>query len=230
MLTLTTRVQHLEKRDCFPGSMVSVIRWVDPSNPVKNGSPKPGREPSNSKGKGEGDPFKNKERELVRMKWGFIPSPALKKRGVRLIFNLRADRLQETFPRLLVSQRCVVPVSGFYEWKKVSHGRGKKQGYLIRPEGRPLFSLAGVWMCSAERTTDAELEFSLITTGPNDQVAAIHNRMPVILAGEDANLWLDSGGEPGVFDELVKPYPHEMSIQALDDKKTTSQLPLFEGI
>ena len=89
--------------------------------------------------------------------------------------NLRAETVLAKFRS---SGRCLVPASGFYEWK--AEGR-RKQPYYFRPQKEPLFALAALW----ERDS-----FSLITTEPNAVVRTIHDRMPLIVPREAYGAWL----------------------------------------
>ena len=93
--------------------------------------------------------------------------------------NLRAETVLAKFR---ASGRCLVPASGFYEWK--NEGR-RKQPFYFYPKDQPLLAFGAVW----ERDS-----FSLITTEPNAVVAKVHDRMPLILAKENYGAWL-SGDE-----------------------------------
>ncbi len=106
------------------------------------------------------------------------------------------------------ARRCVIPMSWFYEWdKRVS----PSQPWRVLPVGEPLLALAGLW----DRTTSpggAPLEsFTLVTTGPNAQLAEIgHDRAPVLLRREDVSTWLD--GPPERAERLVQP-PREDAVR-----------------
>lgn len=154
---------------------------------------------------------------IQAMRWGLVPSWAKDVNvGYRMI-NARGESLMErpAFRGLLKANRCLVPASGFYEWKTTANG---KQPYYISVKGEPLVSLAGLY---AERP-DAEgvplRTFTIITTEPNRLVAEVHNRMPVILAREDEAAWL--GEEPAGTGEvlrLLQPYPaRAMEMYAVD--------------
>jgi putative SOS response-associated peptidase YedK len=95
--------------------------------------------------------------------------------------------------------RCLVPASGFYEWKAVA---GRKQPYYVLPRENPLFGLAGIVLL-----WKGERSISLITTGANDLMQEIHDRMPVILAPEDYAAWLDPANRDA--SGLLRPYPAE---------------------
>jgi putative SOS response-associated peptidase YedK len=141
------------------------------------------------------------ERELVAMKWGLVPFWA-KDAGIgSKMINARAEGIEAkpAFRAAFKSRRCVVPVSGFYEWKKPGEasarargGKPAKQPYYIFPAEGKILALAGLW----ERWDkgDGPLEtFTIITTTPNALMAELHDRMPVVLDGGGARAWLDPG-------------------------------------
>ena len=119
--------------------------------------------------------------------------------------NLRAETVQTKFR---TSGRCLVPASGFYEWK--SEGR-RKQPYYFRSASEPLLALAGVW----ERDT-----CSLITTEPNAVVGKVHDRMPLIVPRERYAAWL--GGNTDLLEDppevRLTGHPVSMAVnQAAND-------------
>jgi len=135
-----------------------------------------------------GDPGR---RECVLLRWGLVPSwakdPSI---GSRMI-NARAETVAEkpAFRGPWKSRRCLVPSNGFYEWQRRN---GRKQPWYVRMRNGKPFAIAGLW----ERREDSGGEpletCALITTGANDLLAPIHDRMPVILAPADFDRWLSS--------------------------------------
>ena len=121
------------------------------------------------------------------MRWGLVPfwakDPSI---GSKLI-NARAETLAEkpAFRHALKSRRCIVPISGFYEWQR--QGRSKQPYFVTSVDEKPLM-LAGLW----EQWNDF-LTFTVITVPANAEISAIHDRMPAILPGEDALAWLKAG-------------------------------------
>lgn len=101
--------------------------------------------------------------------------------------NLRAETVLAKFRS---SGRCLVPASGFYEWKV--DGRRKQPFYFVS-KAEPLLAFAALW----ERDT-----FSLITTEPNAVVGKVHDRMPLLLTREDYSAWLN--GDDAALKEPVK--------------------------
>lgn len=136
------------------------------------------------------------QRELSVMRWGFTPRRAGP--GSPRPINARSETAASSpmFRSAFRNRRCVVPVSGFYEWRRTPSG---KTPWYIRPKGDEIFRLAGLWEAPAE-DADAPPTFAILTTGPNAIVAPIHDRMPVILRPEDVGPWLDgSDAGPGLL-------------------------------
>lgn len=150
------------------------------------------------------------QREMTVMRWGLIPSwaddPAI---GNRLI-NARSETAAEkpSFRAALKQRRCLVPVDGFYEWHATAKGK-TRQPHLIRLKNGQPFALAGLW----EQWTapDGELveSFTILTTDANDVLRPIHDRMPVIVAPEDYDRWLDAATEPEDVQALLRQFPAE---------------------
>ncbi|MPZ14000.1 MAG: hypothetical protein GEU73_06185 [Chloroflexi bacterium] len=125
--------------------------------------------------------------------WGLIPVWAKDRSVGSRMFNARAETLLErsSFRTLVRSRRCIVPVSGFYEWRQ-SAGRGKEPLYIHRADGQPMV-LAGLWTMWHDPNNDYELHsHTVVTCAPNAFMAEIHNRMPVVLPDAEAwEQWLD---------------------------------------
>lgn len=143
--------------------------------------------------------------------WGLIPSwakdPSI---GSRMI-NARAETLGEkpSFRGPLKYKRCLILADGFYEWKAVE-GAKSKTPYFIHLASGAAFAFAGLW--DEWRAPDGSQVRSatIITTEPNRLMAALHNRMPVILPPEACAAWLDPS--PRLAADvlpLLKPYPAE---------------------
>jgi len=136
-----------------------------------------------------------KRNEAAMVRWGLVPrwakDPAM---GARMN-NARAETVAEkpSFREAYRRRRCLIPANGFYEWKLEN---GLKQPYYIHPAGAELFAFAGLW----EQWKDLQT-CAIITTEANEEMAAIHDRMPVILDSKDYAGWL--AGEEG----LLRPCP-----------------------
>ena len=154
-------------------------------------------------------------RRLGTLSWGLVPNWATAADAGRRLINLRAERLsgRPGFRRALQRRRCVVPADGFYEWRAGGEGRAK-QPYVVRArDGRPL-ALAGLW--DVWRDPDAAgaeplRTCTVLTTEPNELVSTLHDRMPVVLARDACDVWL----EPAVTDVdllvgLLRPCPPDV--------------------
>src|SRR5262249_18406032 len=103
------------------------------------------------------------------------------------------------------SQRCLVPADGFYEWKATSSG---KQPHLIWMQNNETFFIAGLWESWASPDGTQVETCALITTRANEGLAAIHDRMPVVVRRESLDFWLArSVTNPAELKALLMPYP-----------------------
>ncbi|ACL76359.1 SOS response-associated peptidase [Ruminiclostridium cellulolyticum] len=134
-------------------------------------------------------------------KWGF---PNFKQSS-GVIINARSETVHEkpTFKKLLQSSRCIIPASGFYEWRKAD---GKKEKYFIRSSTGNVIYMAGLYNRFIDNTGAVNNRFVILTTDSSEQMSYIHSRMPVILRPEDALIWFDSKCNCLKFTELFKPY------------------------
>jgi putative SOS response-associated peptidase YedK len=142
-------------------------------------------------------PGQHGERLASTYRWGLIPSWAKDVTiGAKLI-NARGETVAEkpAFRAAFRRWRCIVPASGFYEWKPVQEGsRTIKQPYFIRPQDDgDLFGFAGLTERWVSPEGEEVLTCCIITTDANELMMPIHDRMPVILAPNDYGAWLDPG-------------------------------------
>ncbi|MGD9741970.1 MAG: SOS response-associated peptidase [Dongiaceae bacterium] len=146
-------------------------------------------------------------REAVMMRWGLIPAWAGDPSIAYKTINARAETVATapSYRAAFKTRRCIVPASGFYEWQKTG---GPKQPWLIEAIDDAPLSLAGLWERWEKGEQPVET-FSIITTTPNELVAPIHDRMPVILAPEDFDAWLKPEPLPAAT-SLLRPYPADL--------------------
>ena len=146
---------------------------------------------------------------LELMKWGLIPFWAKDPEIGNRLINARAETLAEkpSFKTSLKSKRCLVPTSGFYEWKEIG---GRKTPFLIKLKDTPLFSFAGLYDIWLDAQKNEIKTFTIITTTANSFLTPIHDRMPVILDANNENIWLNNAIKdiPQLL-PLLKPYPDE---------------------
>ena len=145
------------------------------------------------------------ERELAMFQWGLIPSWSKEPKG---FINARAETLLDkpSFSESFQRRRCLIPADGFYEWQR--HGRSK-QPYFFQMKDEAPFAFAGIW----DKWQGNGLSITscaIITTTPNELLATIHDRMPVILDDEAQDSWLRSNGRPAVLKEMLVPFPGSM--------------------
>ncbi len=148
------------------------------------------------------------ESEAVMMRWGFIPSWAEGKWVGVPPACVDIDEIQASptyKPAWLNSQRCIVPVAGFYAWQLT---RAKyRQPFLVRLLERSVFGLAGVWDRSVGEDDDVIESCSLIRLAANALMRTIANtedRMPAILRRKDYQTWLR--GTPVEARAVLQPY------------------------
>ena len=152
-------------------------------------------------------------RELTLLRWGLIPSWSKDAAiGSRMI-NARAETVADkpSFRSAFRHRRCLVPADGFYEWRTED---GRKQPFRIGMKGGAPFAFAGLWeqwTATAASTGISEGEsvetFAILTTEANEKLRPIHARMPVILAPECYDQWLDAANDRDSLLSLLRPYP-----------------------
>lgn len=155
---------------------------------------------------------------LIQMlQWGLIPSQTKdisQAENIRVkTFNARSDSLdtKSSFASAFRSNRCIIPVSGFYEWQ---HTSDRKIPWYIYPAGDKVFSLAGIYDRWTETSTgEIYSTFSIVTTEANELMAEIHNsakRMPVILNKEAEKRWIDISVPEREALDLLVPCPSDL--------------------
>ncbi|MBN1991911.1 MAG: SOS response-associated peptidase [Anaerolineae bacterium] len=156
----------------------------------------------------------NGQGQVEFFQWGLVPAwakdPAV---GNRLI-NARSETLAEkpSFKNAYKRRRCLVLADGFYEWRKEPNSKAKTPMYIQLLSKEP-FAFAGLWESWHGADGSHLLSCTIITTTPNELMADIHNRMPVLLPPETYPLWLDPAERnPAELKELLKPYPAAQMI------------------
>jgi putative SOS response-associated peptidase YedK len=147
-------------------------------------------------------------REVAAVRWGFVPewSPSPSP-GQAPLINARCETAatKPTFRNAFKRRRCLVPVDGFFEWKKIGKSR---QPFLFRMRSTKPFALGALWeRCQSDPS--ARLESCVIlTTAANELAAALHDRMPLIIPAEAFETWLDPGNEDvAQLESILRPYP-----------------------
>jgi putative SOS response-associated peptidase YedK len=150
-------------------------------------------------------------RRMDFMRWGLVPywakDPSI---GSKMI-NARSETIQEkpSFKNAFQKRRCLIPADGFYEWLRGVPGKSTSTPFYFHLANRGPFAFAGLWEFWKSPEGEELRTCTIITTSANELVAKVHERMPVILTGDNMNAWL----LPAPSDQLMallKPYPPEL--------------------
>jgi|GEM_PF-531451 len=149
------------------------------------------------------------ERQFDEMRWQLVPSTEPAFTTKLSTINARSEGVftSRLYRDLVIRQRAIIPLSGFFEWKKDGD---RKRPFKIHLQDEPIMSVAGIWAAWRPGTPDERWSFSIMTTAANEFMSEIHDRMPVILARSDEAAWLDPEvHEKAALEELLKPCPSE---------------------
>ncbi len=150
------------------------------------------------------------QRLLGTFLWGLIPWWAKDRRIAARNINARVETVagKPAFRDSFATRRCIIPADGFYEWQ--AKPRGKLPHYIYAADGRPL-ALAGLWASWSDPETEERVKTCTIITGPpNDLMAEIHDRMPVVLPPGAWAAWLEpAGNQPESLLDLLEVLPAE---------------------
>jgi putative SOS response-associated peptidase YedK len=175
------------------------------------------------------------KRQFVLMRWGLIPAWVKDPKAFSLIINARSDTVidKPAFRNAMRRRRCLIPADGFYEWKEIG---GRKQAYFVRLIQSGPFAFAGLWETWTGPNGEEMDTTAIVTTNANRTLAALHDRMPVILPPEAFDLWLDTAKVDGqtaaallvpARDDLVEAYEVSPAVNrvANDDARLVEPLP-----
>jgi putative SOS response-associated peptidase YedK len=139
---------------------------------------------------------KGNQNIIEAFQWGF--------NAPKLLINARRETVSEkpTFKNLFLYNRCIIPATGFFEWK--SEGKEKIK-FQIHPNNADIFGMAGLYRTYMDEAGNKTTHFVILTTAANEEMSKIHDRMPVILTKNNENLWLDNSiTDIFLLDELIK--------------------------
>lgn len=164
-------------------------------------------------------------RQIEPMRWGLVPSWAKDISVGNRMFNARAESLstKAAFRTALARRRCLIPASGYYEWKKLAQevasggsGRGRrsvvKQPYYMTPADGSVMAFAGLWEYWRSSEGEPLVSMTIITSDAVGPMRDIHDRMPLILPASEWSEWLD----PAVDPEPMLTPPSEELVAALE--------------
>jgi putative SOS response-associated peptidase YedK len=145
-------------------------------------------------------------RAVVRYRWGLVPAWADDPKIASRAFNARAETVGTSplFRDAFRRRRCLVPVDGFYEWLRSG---SKRQPMRIHDPADAPLALAGLWTGRQDPESGEWLRtFTIVTTRPNEFMAGIHDRMPVVVPPDAWATWLDpTAHDPGELRALLEP-------------------------
>ena len=163
------------------------------------------------------------ENELTMATWGFFPDWIKNQKNSKPLFNTRWETVQEkrTFKAAFKKHRCLVPISGWYEWKNVND---EKQPYFFYKKNELLKAAGLYWLRSS-----GDIEFSIITQEAEDSLLTIHNRTPLILNNDSQKLWTSHIDLNNLYSDISKQKNpsinfHRVSKSVNNPKNTNSSL------
>jgi putative SOS response-associated peptidase YedK len=158
---------------------------------------------------------KNSPKKIEMMRWGLIPFWAKDPRIAYSTINARCEDIENkpAFRKPFKQQRCLVPASGFFEWRKVmDEGKPRKIPYWIRLKNLENFGFAGVYDIWKDAEDYEIKSFAIVTTTANSLMREIHDRMPVILDKNSEDTWIDNQiTDIKILKNLLVPYPSDQT-------------------
>ncbi|MEW6733732.1 MAG: SOS response-associated peptidase [Acidobacteriota bacterium] len=156
----------------------------------------------------------DRDRHVELMSWGLVPSWSKDPKVKYSTINARVEGIETkpAYRKPLRSQRCLVPASGFYEWKVTGKAKSAaKTPYFIHLKETDIFALAGLYDIWSAPDGKELKTYTIITTDANEMMRPLHERMPVILTKEAEAIWLDPAiNEPAKLLPLLKPYTADL--------------------
>lgn len=149
------------------------------------------------------------KRQLRLFRWGLVPPWAKDMKSAGRMINARSESVHEkpAFRRAFARRRCLVCCDGFYEWKR--EGKSRLPHFVHRKDQRP-FAMAGIWERFVPNGGDPVHTFAVLTTDANEMMQPVHHRMPVLIAPDAYERWLDPKlSSRQELDDLLHPPPVE---------------------
>lgn len=157
-------------------------------------------------------------RRLGHMRWGLVPPGAKDPRVASRMINARAETVADkpAFRQAFERRRCLIPADGFYEWQ-ADGGTGKQTWYIRHRDGRPL-AFAGLWETwrpapgddARDEGPERLVTCAIVTTTANQVLVPVHDRMPVVLAPTEWDVWLDPDNhDVEALRSVLEPAPDE---------------------
>jgi putative SOS response-associated peptidase YedK len=154
------------------------------------------------------------ERLIDTFSWGLVPGYADSRRGAARLINARSETVEHSpaFRTSYRDRRCILPADAFYEWRRrrdPATGRTRRsEPFAIRLVSGAPMAFAGIWSPWTDTQTGEHMKtVSILTGAPNEMVAAVHDRMPILLDAADWQTWLSADAAPTALRELLRPAP-----------------------
>jgi putative SOS response-associated peptidase YedK len=146
------------------------------------------------------------QREFALVRWGLIPPWVKDPRTFTLLINARGETAAEkpAFRNAMKRRRCLFPADGFYEWRRDGE---RKQPYFVRRKGGGPIAFAGLWETWMGPNGEEQETAAIVTTTASPSISFIHDRMPVILAPEAFDFWLDPHVDAELASSVIRPAP-----------------------
>lgn len=149
----------------------------------------------------------SRQRKAAICTWGLVPFWSKNPEISRSLTNARSETaaFKPAFKGPIRHHRCLIPATGFYEWKR--QGSQKQPYFFQRPEGE-VFAIAGLWDHWGSPDGSEIESCTVLTTKPNKEMSSIHHRMPVIVHESEFERWLDTGIQRAAeVEDLLRPAP-----------------------
>jgi putative SOS response-associated peptidase YedK len=150
------------------------------------------------------------KRQLALVRWGLLPSWVKDPRNFALLVNARGESVCEkpAYRAAMKRRRCLIPADGFYEWKSLG---GRKQPYFVRAKSGEPLAFAGLWETWTGPNGEELETAAIVTTRANRTLEPIHDRMPVVVAPDAFDLWLDGANvDAKTAEVLIQPAPDDL--------------------
>jgi putative SOS response-associated peptidase YedK len=150
------------------------------------------------------------KRQFALVRWGLLPSWVKDPKTFALLINARGESVTDkpAFRAAMKRRRCLIPADGFYEWRAAG---GRKQPCFVRLKSGAPMAFAGLWECWTGPNGEELETAAIVTTEANRTLAPIHSRMPVILAPEAFDLWLNTSDvDAKTAAALIHPAPDNL--------------------
>jgi putative SOS response-associated peptidase YedK len=146
-------------------------------------------------------------RATATFRWGLVTAWAADPKRAQINARVETAADKPTFAEAIRKRRCLIPASGFYEWRREGKAR---QPFAFRPPDARPFAIAGIWETWRPESGPPLLTCAILTTAANELMKPIHDRMPIILDPRHYDLWIDRAvQEPAALAEALRPVPDD---------------------